>query len=232
MVFFKNIWKKEFQKMQLIKEQITPRQLELLKTIATFTDRAYFSPTIAELACKLNISRPTAFEHIGELRKKDMLSSVPGKARSLKLTSKAQELLEYKSQKISSQHIDSDMETGLPFLGRVAAGVPIEAIEDTAKFSLANQFGSSDKIFTLQVAGDSMIEDDIHDGDYVICQRSETAGNGQMVVALLDNENVTLKRFYKEKSHVRLQPSNKDYAPIYSNNLKVQAIVIGLVRKF
>ena len=148
----------------------------------------------------------------------------------MKLTSKAQKLLENGPQQRTLQF--NDTESGIPFLGRVAAGVPIEAIENTEKFSLTGQFGSSDNIFTLQVAGDSMIEDGIHDGDYVICQRSETAGNGQMVVALLDNENVTLKRFYKEKSRVRLQPSNKEYAPIYSNNLKVQAVVIGLVRKF
>lgn len=216
--------------MQLTNEQITPRQLELLRTVATFTDRAYFSPTIAELACTLNISRSTVFEHIDELRKKDMLTSLPGKARSLKLTSKAQELLEQKPQQRFSQY--SDLETGIPFLGRVAAGSPIEAIEDIEKFSLNNQFGCGDNIFTLQVAGDSMIEDDIHDGDYVICQRSSTAGKGQLVVALLDNENVTLKRFYKEKSQVRLQPSNKEYLPIYCDNLKIQAVVIGLVRKF
>jgi repressor LexA len=82
------------------------------------------------------------------------------------------------------------------------------------------------------VTGDSMIDEGIHDGDYVMCRRSATANNGQLVIAIIDNENATLKKFYKEKTNVRLQPANDNYQPIYSNNCRIEAVVVGLVRKF
>ncbi len=212
------------------REQLTPRQLQLLKVIASFEMSQCYSPTIGELASELGISRSTAFEHTSELRKKGHLSASPGKARSLKLTSKAQELL----SSLNEQSLnDSSLRLrGITLAGRVAAGVPIEAIENKEPLSLANQFGSSDEVFALEVKGNSMIEDDIRDGDYVICRRSSVANNGQLVVAIIDEENATLKRFYKEQNRARLQPANKEYQPIYSDNCKIEAIVVGLVRKF
>ncbi|MEJ2702824.1 MAG: S24 family peptidase [Sedimentisphaerales bacterium] len=84
---------------------------------------------------------------------------------------------------------------------------------------------------TLEVTGDSMIGEDIREGDYVICRRSRVADNGQLVIAIVDSDNATLKRFYKEKTRARLQPANEDYEPIYSDNCRVEAVVIGLVRK-
>ena len=185
---------------------------------------------MAELASELGTSRSTAFEHIAELRKKELLSACLGKARSLRLTSKAQRLLNSSSDNSSNPY--QHFPTGIPLVGRVAAGLPIEAIEDKDYLSLSSCFGSSDDTFALEVKGDSMIDDDIRNGDYVICRRSKVADNGQLVVAIVDENEATLKRFYKEKTHVRLQPANDDYDPIYSDNCRIDAVVVGLVRRF
>lgn len=124
-----------------------------------------------------------------------------------------------------------DEPAGIPLAGRVAAGAPLEAVEDIEPLSLKSCFGTSDDIFALEVAGESMVNEDIHGGDYVICRRSRVADNGQLVVAIVDNDNATLKRFYKEKTRARLQPANDNYRPIYSDDCRIEAIVIGLVRK-
>jgi repressor LexA len=110
--------------------------------------------------------------------------------------------------------------------------MPLEAVESVECLSLSSSFGTGDDIFALEVKGDSMVNDDIHEGDYAICRRSSVADDGQLVVAIVDNENATLKRFYREKNQARLQPANDDYQPIYSDNCRIEAVVIGLVRKF
>jgi repressor LexA len=210
--------------------QLTPRQLQLLKAIHDFQASRYYSPTIAELASELDISRSTTFEHIAELRKKSLLSVLPATARSLKLTSKAQKLLNCLNNDNSNS--SSQSPAGIPLAGKVAAGTPIEAIENIESLSLSSHFGNSDDIFALEVKGDSMTGDGIVDGDFVICRKCSTADDGQLVIAIVDNENATLKRFYKEKSLARLQPANDNYEPIYSDNCRIEAVVVGLVRKF
>jgi repressor LexA len=115
--------------------------------------------------------------------------------------------------------------------GTVAAGLPVEAVENAESLSLNSCFGNNDDIFALEVRGDSMVDDDIHEGDYVICRRQSTARDGELVVAIVDQENATLKRFYKERNRARLQPANDDYQPIYSDNCRIEAVVIGLVRR-
>lgn len=216
--------------LKVVSEQhLTPRQLQLLKAIRVFQAGRCYSPTIAELASQMTISRSTTFEHIEELRKKDLLSPSPATARSLRLTSKAQKLLDSLDSEIpdSSSRPPAD----IPLAGKVAAGVPIEAVENIESLSLNSCFGSSENIFALEVKGDSMTGDGIADGDFVICRKCSTADNGQLVIAIVDNNNATLKRFYKEKSAVRLQPSNDAYEPIYSDNCRIEAVVVGLVRK-
>ncbi len=116
-------------------------------------------------------------------------------------------------------------------MGRVAAGLPIEAIENRDCLSIESCFGNTGDIFALEVKGDSMIGENIREGDYVICKRTATASNGQLVVAIVDNENTTLKRFYRENKFVRLLPANEAYEPIYSDNCQIQGVIIGLVRK-
>jgi repressor LexA len=148
----------------------------------------------------------------------------------LKVSSQGQELLKGLSEQSFSTNA-TEIE-GIPLAGSVAAGVPVEANENVESLSLSSAFGSGDDIFALEVNGDSMIEENIHRGDYVICRRSRTANDGQLVVAIVDDENATLKRFYKEKDQARLQPANDDYQPIYTDNCRIEAVVIGLIRKF
>ena len=207
----------------------TPRQLQLLEAIVTFADRHCYLPTIAELASLLNISRSTVFEHIAELRRKGLLCESKLLARSLKPTPKALKLLKHSAA--NEYQRDLSQTQTIPLLGKVAAGKPLEAFESRDTLSLSDCFGSGNALFALEVSGDSMIEEGIADGDYVICRKAETARNGQIVVALTENENTTLKKFYREDSRVRLQPANKEYDPIYTDECRIQAVAIGLLKK-
>jgi repressor LexA len=197
--------------------------------VAHFQENRCYSPTLAEMASELNISRSTVFEHLAELRRKGLLSGYQNKARSLKVSSQGQELLSELSGQSSPTYVTEA--GGIPLAGSVAAGVPVEAVENIESLSLTSAFGSGDDIFALEVTGDSMINEDIRQGDYVICRRSRIASDGELVVAIVDDENATLKRFYREKDRARLQPANDDYMPIYTDNCRIEAIVIGLVRK-
>jgi len=211
------------------KNNLTPRQIQLLCLIKRFQDNNFYLPTIGELASELGISRSTTFEHIEELRKKGYLSNGTGRARSLELSSKAHKLPALSATELSNLTIQKS--DGITLAGRVAAGLPIEAIENKESLSIESCFGNTDEIFALEVQGDSMTGDRISDGDYVICRKSNSADDGQLVVAIVDGENATLKRFYKEKDKVRLQPANDEYQPIYSENCRIEAVVTGLVRK-
>jgi repressor LexA len=113
----------------------------------------------------------------------------------------------------------------------VAAGLPIEAIEDRECLSLFSHFGCAGGVFALKVNGDSMKGEDVRDGDYVICRRSAVADDGQLVVAIVDDQDATLKRFYKEEGRARLEPANDEYEAIYSENCRIEAVVVGLMRR-
>jgi len=121
--------------------------------------------------------------------------------------------------------------TKIPLVGRIAAGSPIEAVENRETLDLASLFPADGNTFVLEVSGDSMIEDNICDGDYVICQRRNTARNGETVVALLPDGDATLKRLYREQGRIRLQPANEKYEPLIVDQCEVQGVVIGLIRK-
>ena len=183
---------------------------------------------MGELAEELGISRPTVFEHIAALREKGLLAKSKGRVRSLRLTAQANRLLD---ADLMMAVVEPDRAGRIPLLGKVAAGVPIDAVENAETISLREMFGSSDNIFALEVAGDSMLDEGICSGDYVICQKAQTAENGRMVVAIIDDSNTTLKRFYKEPTHARLEPANDAYEPIYSDNCRIEAVVLGLLRR-
>jgi repressor LexA len=209
---------------------LTPKQLQVLRHIAVFHGSRCYSPTIAELAAQLNLSRSTVFEHLSELQRKSLLTTSPGRARSLRLTSRGRKLL--RQSRTDEPPKWDDLPAGIPLAGRVAAGLPVEAIENRDSLSLESCFGMGDGLFALQVCGDSMIEENIQPGDYVICRRTEVAQNGQLVVAVVNDGEATLKRFYKEQDRVRLQPANARFEPIYSNDCRIQGVVVGLLRKF
>ena len=206
---------------------LTPKQIEVLRCIADFRSSRRYSATIAEIAGRLGVSRPTVFEHIATLREKGLLADSQGKARSLLLSSRAQRLLsDLRDASPQAQTVE-----GIPLLGRVAAGTPIEAVENAEALSLRTLFGHGDQLFALQVVGNSMIDEGIRSGDFVLCRRASTADNGALVVALVEDDNATLKRFYKEPDRVRLQPANDDFDPIFSRHCRIEAVVLGLVRR-
>jgi repressor LexA len=209
---------------------LTPKQLQVLRHIAAFHGSQCYSPTIAELASQLNLSRSTVFEHLGELQRKSLLTTSPGRARSLKLTPQGQRLL--RNTQTPGGDDEETPRTGVPLLGQVAAGRPVEAVENRETLSLGSCFGTGDDLFALQVCGNSMIQEDIRPADYVVCRRTQRAENGQLVVAFINEDQATLKRFYKERDKARLQPANPDYQPIYSDNCRIEAVVVGLLRRF
>jgi repressor LexA len=172
-----------------------------------------------ELADEFGVSKVTVFEHIAALQRKGYLRRARHKARSLRL----------------SEDIDfpDERPTILPLAGRIAAGRPIEAIEDRETLDLEDMFVSSHGTFALRVRGDSMINDAICDGDYVIVERREQARDGETVVALLDEGEATLKRFFKDPRGVRLEAANPAYEPIFTKNVRIQGVVVvGVIRRY
>jgi repressor LexA len=199
-------------------ETVTPRQLEILRFIRDFRNQHGYSPTMQEIGDCFSLSKVTAFEHVGALEKKGLLfRGAKHKARSLQVA--------------PDFEFSDEGPTRIPLLGRIAAGRPIEAVEDRQTLNLEELFQRPRETFVLRVNGESMIDDHIRDGDYVICERRAEARNGETVVALLEDGEATLKRFYREKGKVRLQPANPNFQPIYVDNVNVQGVVIGIVRK-
>jgi len=200
---------------------LTPRQLDVVVAIRNYRHINGYAPTMQELADQLGTSKVTIFEHIGALEKKRVIRRDKHKARSLEIVS--DELLP-----------DENRSTKLPLLGNIAAGSPIEAVENREELDLEKLFSSRQGVYVLRVRGESMIDDHLCDGDYVVIERRENAKNGEQVVALLDSGEATLKRFYKEGSKVRLQPANRTMEPriVDANQLKVQGVVIGVLRSY
>ena len=201
---------------------LTPRQLDVLSAIRNYRHLNGFAPTMQELADQLGTSKVTIFEHVGALEKKGVLARDKHKARSLEII--AEEALP-----------DEERPTKLPLLGNIAAGSPIEAVENREELDLEELFCSKNGVFVLRVRGDSMIEDHLMDGDFVVIERRESARNGEQVVALLDSGEATLKRFYKEPGNrIRLQPANHTMKPklVPANSCKVQGVVIGVLRSY
>ena len=195
---------------------LTPRQLQIVEFIREYTADAGYAPTMQEIADHLGVSRPTVFEHIEALQAKGALHRQALLSRAIEL---APEL--------------SGRRTVLPLVGLIAAGRPIEAVEDTEVLDIEELFhGRPGETFVLRVRGESMIDEQIRDGDYVIVEKRSEARNGETVVALIDGAEATLKKFYKEKGRIRLQPANPAMEPIYATNVQVQGVVIGVLRKY
>lgn len=200
---------------------LTPRQLDVVVAIRNYRHLNGMSPTMQELADQLGTSKVTIFEHIGALERKRIIRRDKHKSRSLEIVA---------DEKLP----DEDRNTKLPLLGAIAAGSPIEAVENREELDLEQMFHSRHGVFVLKVRGDSMIEDHLCDGDYVVIERRETARNGEQVVALLDSGEATLKRFYREGGRVRLQPANSTMQPriVDADQVRVQGVVIGVLRSY
>ncbi|MFW6066304.1 MAG: transcriptional repressor LexA [Planctomycetota bacterium] len=197
---------------------LTPKQLSIVRYIREFRRREGYSPTMQQIGDHLGCTKVTVFEHVNALVEKGVLHRGPKhKARSLQVSDKFE--------------LSEQRPTRIPLAGRIAAGEPIEAVEDVEHLDIEEMFDSGKDTFVLEVTGNSMIDEQIRDGDYVICERRNTPHNGETVVALLPEGEATLKKFYKEGNRIRLQPANPDYQPIYTRNVNIQGVVVGVVRR-
>ncbi len=202
---------------------LTPKQLRILQIVRDWRTRFGYSPTLQEMADEIGVSKVTVFEHVEALIRKGALSRDANKARSLAIRD-------------DSVVPDEGRPMRFPLVGRIAAGYPIEKVENRDELDLEDFFGprrgQSGAVFALQVEGESMRDEGIWDGDYVLIHRREIARNGERVVAMLPNGETTLKRFYKEHGRIRLQPSNPDFDPIIVNDCQIQGVVIGVIRRY
>ena len=197
------------------------RQRQIVDFIAQYLQKNGYSPTLKEIAESLGVSSlATVHEHLQALQRKKVIRKHDGAVRGI-------ELIDRSVLKMS-ESVD------LPLLGFIAAGSPIEPHSDpNASFKVSPEMISGKKrSYVLQVKGESMIEDHIADGDYVVIEETSDVTDGDIVVALLDNGLATLKRFYKEMTRVRLEPANSTMSPIYATNVQIQGRVVGLIRKF
>jgi repressor LexA len=198
------------------------RQRQIVDFVRQFIQRNGYSPTLQEIADALGVSSlATVHEHLQALVKKKVIRKFEGAVRGL-------EIIDEKMSQLNTLE--------LPIMGFIAAGKPIEPHTDPdASFRIPPSMVSSKKrSFVLQVKGDSMIEEGIFDRDFVIIEEvnNDEVTNGDIVVALLENGLATLKRFFKEKTRVRLEPANSSMSPIFATNVKIQGKCVGVVRRY
>lgn len=202
---------------------LTPKQLRILQLIRDCRVRHGYSPTMQELADEIGVSKVTVFEHVEALIKKGALTRDPNKARSLSI-----------AEGVAVP--DESRPFHFPLVGKIAAGYPIEKLEDRDELDLMEVVGPRPgrpgALFALRVQGDSMRDEGILDGDYILVERTDVASNGDRVVALLPNGETTLKTFFREGDRIRLQPANPEFQPIYVKDCRVQGIVRSVLRKY
>jgi repressor LexA len=197
------------------------RQKQIVDFIAQYIQRNGHSPTLQEIADAMNLSSlATVHEHIAALVRKGVIKKYEGSVRGLEI--------------VDQRYVNTGVGLDLPILGFIAAGKPIEPYTDpNASLGVSPTMVSGKKrAFVLQVKGDSMVEEGILDGDYVIVEEESEVQNGDIVVALLENGLATLKRFFKEATRVKLEPANSSMSPIYATNVRIQGRVVGVIRKF
>ena len=203
-------------------EKLTKRQEDTLQFVKEYIVSHGYPPTVREIAEALNVSSPATIQaHLDGLADKGYIKKGSNKNRTIELM-------------VDNEFTNKDEQViEVPLLGKITAGSPIEAIENPNNyFSLPSYLIPKDReVFTLEVSGESMINAGIHDGDIVIIERRNTARNGEIIVAMTEENEVTLKTFYKEKDHIRLQPENDTMEPIILSNVTILGKAIGLYRK-
>lgn len=203
-------------------DKLTKRQEDTLQFVKEYMVSHGYPPTVREIADALDVSSPATIQaHLDGLSEKGYIKKGSNKNRTIEL------MVDNEFANKDNQVVD------VPLLGKITAGSPIEAIENPDNyFSLPSYLIPKDKeVFTLEVSGESMINAGIHDGDVIIVERRNTARNGEIIVAMTDENEVTLKTFYKEKNYIRLQPENDTMDPIILDNITVLGKAIGLYRK-
>ncbi len=200
---------------------LTRRQKEIVDYIAAFIDSRGYSPSIEEIGHHFGFASPNAvFKHLKALEKRGYIRRHSHAARSIELLERA------------GGGPNALME--LPLLGAIAAGTPIEALENAETIQVPPDFTGRGSHYVLRVKGESMIDEHIADGDFVIVREADHADNGDVVVALVDGESATLKRYYREGGRIRLQPANPAMDPIYvdEERLRIRGVVVGVMRKY
>ena len=203
-------------------EKLTKMQTKTLDYLKEFMATHSYPPTVREICEALNLSSPaTVHAHLNALTNKGYIKKDGSKNRAIEL------MVDNEYDNVNEEVVQ------IPLLGKVTAGSPIEAIERPNEFFTipAYLIPNNKEVFSLNVSGDSMINAGIFDNDIVILEKCKTANNGEIVVAMNDDNEVTLKRFYKEKDHIRLQPENDTMAPIILKNATILGKAIGLYRK-
>ena len=201
---------------------VTRRQKEVLDFIAGFVERHGYSPSFEEIARGLSLkSLATVHKHVTNLQTKGVLQRGHNRSRSIDVLPQPR-----------TQRVPAPRER-LPLMGRIVAGLPVEAVQTSESISLSDITGNKE-VFALEVSGDSMRDEHIVHGDYVLVERTRAARDGEIVVALVRGSETTLKRFYVEGSTVRLQPSNAEMAPIFvpALEVEVQGRVLGVLRRY
>ena len=205
------------------KKKLTKKQEEVLDYLKKHTAEHGFPPSVREICKAMGLSSPATVQvHLTKLKEAGVIKNSSNKFRTIELL-------------VENEYLNQNEDViKVPLLGKITAGNPIEAIERPNEFlSLPSALvPSKDTIFTLEVSGESMINKGIFDGDYVIVKKQNTAKNGDIVVAMTEENEVTLKTFYKEKDHIRLQPENDTMEPFIFKNITILGIAIGLFRMF
>lgn len=196
---------------------LTERQREIYHFICQKIDERGYGPTVREIGAGFAIRSPNGVMcHLKALEKKGLIRREGWSARAIQILDR-----------------QPGTSYGLPFLGAVAAGSPVQAVEQNERLEFGSLFSGKDH-FVLKVRGQSMIDDHIEDGDYVVIKKQESASDGERVVAMIDDE-VTLKRYYRDKGHVRLEPANKSMSPIIVNSTddaRILGVLVGVMRRY
>jgi repressor LexA len=206
---------------------LTRRQRQILDFYRSYVREHGLSPTLEEVAQHFGVNKVTVFGHVAELERKGVLArAAKGISRGLQLVA------DDVPEPGAPEEGPAPSRTAVSVLGRIAAGAPIETVEHPEELELADLLPRDREVYALRVRGDSMIEDGVHDGDVVLVERRNMARDGEMVVAVLPDEEATLKRLYREKRGWRLQPANPALQPLHVDEVEVRGVVIGVVRRF
>lgn len=198
---------------------LTKRQKQILDYLRDFIEKDGYAPSLIEISKHFNLnSISTIHKHLIHLEEKGLIRRHWNRARAIEL--------------VSSQ--PNPEARDVPLAGLISAGQPIEAVRANELVAVPEDMIGHRDVYVLKVKGESMVDEQVREGDYVVVESRSEARNGEMVVALLDGENATLKKYYREKEEIRLQPAHPTMKPIYvkENELKIQGVVIGLLRKY
>ncbi len=201
---------------------LTGKQLAVLRFIRDYRLEHSISPTLEEIAKDFGVSKITVHEHLGHLERKGAIFRLRARARGIQV------LHDPDTPQARGVPARND---SMPLVGTIAAGQPIEAIEARETLDLSELIPHGPDHYLLKVKGDSMQEDHILDNDFVIVERRSTARNGETVVAIIDEKEATLNRYYKENGHYRLQPANPAYPPLIRDRLQIRGVVVGVIRR-